>query len=173
MGRSLHRLHQASLKSATTRGYCRTSIRWVANSPAASIQSLVRLCRQPNVIVITFFIANLDACFLCPVHDFCSLFQMSILRRLTGSSVARVARLETRALFSTAASSTATTTTAFPKVGDFMSELSARRQPSPTRTLIPLMKIPGMISLGTGLPNARCVRLHSTLSPSACVVKLC
>lgn len=56
-----------------------------------------------------------------------------------------------------------------PNVNDFLSELSKRREVSPTRALIPLMKIPGMISLGTGLPNASCVRLaietHELNSP--------
>ncbi len=45
-----------------------------------------------------------------------------------------------------------------PKPADhwnFLSELSKRREQSPTRALMPLMKIPGMINLGTGLPNAQ------------------
>ena len=46
-----------------------------------------------------------------------------------------------------------------PRVQDFISALSARREPSPTRALIPLLRIPGMLSLGTGLPNPSCVRL--------------
>ena len=45
-----------------------------------------------------------------------------------------------------------------PQLRDYISELSSRREVSPTRALIPLMRIPGMISLGTGLPNAKCVR---------------
>jgi kynurenine/2-aminoadipate aminotransferase len=41
-------------------------------------------------------------------------------------------------------------------VKDFLSAVASKRQPSPTRTLIPLMKIPGMLSLGTGVPNPAC-----------------
>lgn len=36
----------------------------------------------------------------------------------------------------------------------FITPLSARRQPSAIRSLMPLLKIPGMISLGGGLPNS-------------------
>jgi hypothetical protein len=42
----------------------------------------------------------------------------------------------------------------------FLSPLAAARQQSPTRALMPFMKIPGMINLGTGLPNAEYVRMH-------------
>lgn len=35
----------------------------------------------------------------------------------------------------------------------FMSERGKRRKPSPIRALQPLMALPGMISLGGGLPN--------------------
>lgn len=47
-----------------------------------------------------------------------------------------------------------------PAIEAFMSKLSARREPSPTRALVPLMRIPGMISLGTGLPNPNCVSMQ-------------
>lgn len=40
-----------------------------------------------------------------------------------------------------------------PRYQDFLTPLSARREPSATRALVPLMAIPGVISLGTGLPN--------------------
>jgi len=36
---------------------------------------------------------------------------------------------------------------------DFLCETSKNRKPSPIRELMPLLKIPGMISLGAGLPN--------------------
>eukprot|EP00300_Choanocystis_sp_HF-7_P035084 c48357_g1_i1.p1 GENE.c48357_g1_i1~~c48357_g1_i1.p1 ORF type:complete len:444 (+),score=68.00 c48357_g1_i1:20-1351(+) len=36
----------------------------------------------------------------------------------------------------------------------FFSKVSAARKPSPIRALMPLLRVPGMISLGAGLPNA-------------------
>jgi kynurenine/2-aminoadipate aminotransferase len=36
----------------------------------------------------------------------------------------------------------------------YVSKRAARRKPSAIRELMPLMKLPGMISLGGGLPNA-------------------
>lgn len=41
-------------------------------------------------------------------------------------------------------------------VKDFLSDLCSRREVSPTRALVPLSMLPGMISLGTGLPNPEC-----------------
>ena len=35
----------------------------------------------------------------------------------------------------------------------FLSNASLKRQPSAIRALMPLLKIPGMISLGGGMPN--------------------
>ena len=70
------------------------------------------------------------------------------------------------AMFSTSASAAASPATLNkPKVNhlNFISDLSSRREVSPTRALIPLSQIPGMISLGTGLPNPECFPF-STLS---------
>jgi len=45
-----------------------------------------------------------------------------------------------------------TVTTPF-RAEDFLNETSKNRKPSPIRELAPLLSIPGMISLGAGLPN--------------------
>jgi len=47
----------------------------------------------------------------------------------------------------------------------FVTALNSRRQASPIRALMPLLQLPGMISLGGGLPNpalvGRSLRPHS------------
>lgn len=48
-----------------------------------------------------------------------------------------------------------------PDPAKFISQRSARRQPSAVRALYPLLKKPGMISLGGGMPNAALFPFHS------------
>lgn len=42
-----------------------------------------------------------------------------------------------------------------PKYEDYLSTISRRRKPSAIRALQPLLSIPGMISLGGGMPNPK------------------
>jgi kynurenine/2-aminoadipate aminotransferase len=62
---------------------------------------------------------------------------------------------------STTSTATTTPTSNLIDIMPFLSKLSLSREQSPTRALMPLLKIPGMVSLGSGLPNSACFPLES------------
>ena len=58
----------------------------------------------------------------------------------------------------------------------YLSPYGARREPSALRALVPIMAIPGMISLGGGMPNPRLFPFESQTTPipdSASESQLC
>ncbi len=60
-----------------------------------------------------------------------------------------------------------------PDYASFLSRSSARRKPSPIRALQPLLKIPGIISLGGGMPNPQTFPIDGisfSLKVCTCVV---
>lgn len=75
-----------------------------------------------------------------------------------GSFATSSSNLRLASLMSTTAASSAAAAKPKPSVDvkDFLSAVALQRKPSPTRTLIPMMRIPGMLSLGTGVPNPSC-----------------
>src|SRR4051794_31940729 len=64
-------------------------------------------------------------------------------------------QLNSRRLASKAAANNAAGSSSYTPldIHAYMSVLNSRRQPSAIRSLMPLLQLPGMISLGGGLPN--------------------
>lgn len=84
----------------------------------------------------------------------------SFKRKITTNTLRKVKKQQ-KSVLTTISTSTFSTNTPLIDPTQFFSALSLRREQSPTRALMPLLKIPGMVSLGSGLPNPACFPLDS------------